>query len=750
MYSSEEELDMLKSATEKKKALLDTIKQRQLERARAAITPEESDRVRKIFDNIAPSGVLTPDDITASATAANTPVTPEAAAALVKHAAGGNAAMSFDDFLTWWFMPSVGASARALTLWKAQLRMNARKLETNQRKAVASNPYGTNPGVSAFVTVAKADATAPPKSSMRLTAVPFTRAMLDEAVEASGIPYKNDDDEEDEDEVVRPFALGRVAINLQDNVTPDEVEEVIAMFEGVLEEVTKEIKNAKPRISYDSANNQVLFEGIFNAGDPFIEGVIETFGPSRADAIAGDLFHGLALQIGFDTDMTEVLSLRPTKPMKECVRGVSLRGHAILCHQALETVLRGAATPFLKLIRRSRDRKISEMVYIAALCAVFAGASYRADFSDATEMLNKATEHVELVAQEAFATRARSDDEIDTVMAEAAEMKLRVSTLLARLTRHDAVMPDLLLIRKAGIERFFGGKETSDHRVVFLGPALSGKTQALYALKLNETVATIPTIGFNVETVSLDGSKCTVWDIGGDTKLRPLWRHYVNVNATTFVFVPDSTSQEDIRVLMNDVEKSNAVISKTGFVVTTKGPAKDTSVEDMLKADNLPHVVIDVDTLTSPETQQAFSTLYAKLHKRGSDELDEDDELQPTESNVLEGVDEVVLELFFALRKIAKSIDKITSTTAYAQVTLKLDNMGIINALPTSEEELNEVYREAKVRNDVERSRKRVGRETHMEVAKSLTGRDNSKAPKGKTASRRRSSSASSGASVSS
>ncbi len=40
-------------------------------------------------------------------------------------------------------------------------------------------------------------------------------------------------------------------------------------------------------------------------------------------------------------------------------------------------------------------------------------------------------------------------------------------------------------------------------------------------------VTTIPTIGFNVETVSpMPGVTFTVWDVGGQEKIRALWRHY--------------------------------------------------------------------------------------------------------------------------------------------------------------------------------------------------------------------------------
>ena len=48
----------------------------------------------------------------------------------------------------------------------------------------------------------------------------------------------------------------------------------------------------------------------------------------------------------------------------------------------------------------------------------------------------------------------------------------------------------------------------------------------LYKLKLNQYVTTIPTVGFNVETVTYKNVKFNVWDVGGQDKIRPLWRHY--------------------------------------------------------------------------------------------------------------------------------------------------------------------------------------------------------------------------------
>lgn len=63
-------------------------------------------------------------------------------------------------------------------------------------------------------------------------------------------------------------------------------------------------------------------------------------------------------------------------------------------------------------------------------------------------------------------------------------------------------------------------------RVVTLGLDNSGKTSMLFKLKQNEFITQIPTIGFNVETVEYKNLKFTIWDVGGQPKLRPLWKHY--------------------------------------------------------------------------------------------------------------------------------------------------------------------------------------------------------------------------------
>ena len=86
----------------------------------------------------------------------------------------------------------------------------------------------------------------------------------------------------------------------------------------------------------------------------------------------------------------------------------------------------------------------------------------------------------------------------------------------------------------------------SEARILMVGLDAAGKTTILKKLKLNETVSTIPTIGFNVETVSpCKGVTFTVRDVGGQEKLRPLWRHFFQ-NTQGLIFVVDSSDLERI------------------------------------------------------------------------------------------------------------------------------------------------------------------------------------------------------------
>eukprot|EP00300_Choanocystis_sp_HF-7_P007239 c15173_g1_i1.p2 GENE.c15173_g1_i1~~c15173_g1_i1.p2 ORF type:complete len:118 (+),score=25.18 c15173_g1_i1:1-354(+) len=84
-----------------------------------------------------------------------------------------------------------------------------------------------------------------------------------------------------------------------------------------------------------------------------------------------------------------------------------------------------------------------------------------------------------------------------------------------------------------------------DYRILMVGLDAAGKTTVLFKLKLGEVITTIPTIGFNIETVQHKNISFTVWDVGGQDKLRPLWHHYfANTNVSHCALSPNPISKK--------------------------------------------------------------------------------------------------------------------------------------------------------------------------------------------------------------
>jgi len=93
------------------------------------------------------------------------------------------------------------------------------------------------------------------------------------------------------------------------------------------------------------------------------------------------------------------------------------------------------------------------------------------------------------------------------------------------------------------IKKLFDTKK--DTRILMVGLDAAGKTTILYKLKLGDIVTTIPTIGFNVETLEYKKLRMTVWDIGGQDKIRPLWKHYY-IGTQGIIYVVDSNDVDRI------------------------------------------------------------------------------------------------------------------------------------------------------------------------------------------------------------
>jgi len=91
-------------------------------------------------------------------------------------------------------------------------------------------------------------------------------------------------------------------------------------------------------------------------------------------------------------------------------------------------------------------------------------------------------------------------------------------------------------------DKLFSKKEM---KILMLGLDAAGKTTILYKLHLGEVMATVPTIGFNLETVEYKNIKFQVWDIGGQDKIRNIWKSYFHDNQG-LIFVVDSADKERI------------------------------------------------------------------------------------------------------------------------------------------------------------------------------------------------------------
>merc|ERR1712232_1143766 len=106
----------------------------------------------------------------------------------------------------------------------------------------------------------------------------------------------------------------------------------------------------------------------------------------------------------------------------------------------------------------------------------------------------------------------------------------------------------------------------TEMRILMVGLDAAGKTTILYKLKLGEVVTTIPTIGFNVETVEYKNLNFTVWDIGGQDKIRRLWRYYYQ-GTNGLIYVVDSSdrdriedAREELTKMINEDEMRDAVM----------------------------------------------------------------------------------------------------------------------------------------------------------------------------------------------
>ena len=95
-------------------------------------------------------------------------------------------------------------------------------------------------------------------------------------------------------------------------------------------------------------------------------------------------------------------------------------------------------------------------------------------------------------------------------------------------------------------------KRQVETKTLMVGLDAAGKTTILYKLNLGNYVLTIPTLGFNVENVEYSNVKFQIWDVGGQDKLRRLWKHYYK-NTSSIIFVVDSYDKKRLDLAKNEL-----------------------------------------------------------------------------------------------------------------------------------------------------------------------------------------------------
>ena len=136
---------------------------------------------------------------------------------------------------------------------------------------------------------------------------------------------------------------------------------------------------------------------------------------------------------------------------------------------------------------------------------------------------------------------------------------------------------------------------TREARIIEVGLDAAGKTTIVNKLQLGEVQNTIPTIGFNVETLQYKNVKLSLWDLGGQERLRRCWEQYLE-GATGVIFVVDSSDRarfqeaaDELKKLFDSPHLANASLLVYANKQDLPNAAPTSDVRQALKLQNFEH-----------------------------------------------------------------------------------------------------------------------------------------------------------------
>ncbi|CAL8113718.1 unnamed protein product [Orchesella dallaii] len=172
------------------------------------------------------------------------------------------------------------------------------------------------------------------------------------------------------------------------------------------------------------------------------------------------------------------------------------------------------------------------------------------------------------------------------------------------------------------LKSLIGGREM---RILMLGLDNAGKTTILYRLQVGEVVTTIPTIGFNVEQVTYKNLTFQVWDLGGQTSIRPYWRCYY-ANTDAIIYVVDSadrdrlpTSKQELVSMLNEDELKNSILVVLANKQDMEGALTVTEIHQALGLDQIKNRTFQIfktSALKGEGLEPAMQFLSDALTKR--------------------------------------------------------------------------------------------------------------------------------------
>lgn len=93
-----------------------------------------------------------------------------------------------------------------------------------------------------------------------------------------------------------------------------------------------------------------------------------------------------------------------------------------------------------------------------------------------------------------------------------------------------------------------------EYRILMLGLDNAGKTTILKKVSDEDADRVMPTQGFNIKSLMHDGFKLNVWDLGGQSAIRPYWQQYFD-NTDMLVYVIDSADRRRMEESQEELVK---------------------------------------------------------------------------------------------------------------------------------------------------------------------------------------------------